>query len=37
MYNYELDLGYEQELVEYFNSLQDEELDFVSIEAIQIA
>lgn len=37
MYIYETDLGYEQELLDYFNSLQDEELDFVSIEATQIA
>lgn len=37
MYEYELDLDYEQELIDYFNSLQDETYDYVSIEVTQIA
>lgn len=36
-YYYELDFTYSNELIEYFNSIQDEELDFISIEATQIA
>ena len=41
MYNYELDyemdLGYSNELINYFNSLEDEELDYTSIIATQVA
>ena len=41
MYNYELsyeiDLGYDKELIEYFNSIENEELDYISIEATQLA
>lgn len=41
MYEYELDynvdLNYETKLIEYFNSIEDTELDFVSIEVTKLA
>ena len=39
-YIYEIeieDLGYDKELIEYFNSIENEELDYISIEVTKLA